>query len=122
MEAMQVRVRWNQMLQSAEEREQIKRELNICASELAQIRSRLGGLSSLKLQIRRIGQLEEQIQIQAQQEILFANTVVNLCGLYKRNENRLVDYSDAVGRMARRESFLNQNLTELNQVFQKVLL
>lgn len=122
MGAMQVRVRWNQMLQSAEEREQIKRELNICASELAQIRSRLGGLSSLKLQIKRIGQLEEQIQIQAQQEILFANTVVNLCGLYKRNENRLVDYSDAVGRMAKRESFLNQNLTELNQVFQKVLL
>lgn len=119
---MQIRVKGNQMLQSAREREEIRRELNVCIAELARIRSSLMGLSSLEEQIKKIGQLEEQIETEKQYEILFANAIVNICGLYERNENRLVDYSDIVGRMAKRETLLNQNLTELNRIFHKVLL
>ena len=88
---MQIKVKGNQMLQSAEEREKIRRELNVCASELAQIRSRLAGLSSLELQRKKIGQLEAQIETEEQYENLFANTIVNICGLYERNESRLVE-------------------------------
>lgn len=121
MEVMQTRVRGNQMLQSVEDGKRIKRELDVCVSELAQIRRRLTELSNLDLQIKKIRQLEEQIQTEGQYSILFANAIVNICGLYERNENRLVDYSDAVGRIAKREALSNQNLQELNKIFHKVL-
>lgn len=119
---MQTKVKGNQMLQSVEDSEKMKAELNTCISELAQIRTNLADLSSLEQQMNKIRQIEDILSTEKRYCILFANTISNIYRLYETNETKLVDYSEMVRRMVRRESFSNQSLGELGKIFHKVLL
>jgi len=110
------------MLQSVKDIRKIKKELDACESELTQVRKKLTELSGMEQPMKRIQQLQCNVETESQYCILFENTLTNICRLYETNEKKLIDYSDFVGKIARRESFMNQNLKELYEIFNKVLL
>lgn len=119
---MQIKIRWDGILQAVEERERMKKELDRVVFELEQVRKGLSELSSLERQRKKIVQLEERIEKEGRNCLLFANTIANIYRLYQTNENRLTDYSETVRRMAKRESFSCQNLEGLMEIFYRILL
>jgi len=118
---MQTKVRLNEMLRAVEEREEIKKKLDACESELAQIKRELSELSGMELPIERIQQCEEKVETESRYIVLFKNALSNISTLYEKNENKLVDYSENIRIAARRESFSNQDLKELSKVFYNIL-
>lgn len=119
---MQIRVRPKDMLLIAEDMVDIKRRMGACESELAQVRKNLAGLSGFEDQIAQIQQCGDGIEREAQYCILFSNILINVCRIYETNEMNLINYGEQVKRMARQESFENQNLDELREKFNRIIL
>lgn len=116
---MQVRIRQNGMLRSVEDMKKIRSTLDACESELARIRRELAMLSGMEQPIGRIRRCEENVETESRYSILFGSTLTNICRLYGMNEDRLVDYSEAVRKAAVRESLSRQNLSGLYEIFHK---
>ncbi len=98
----------------------MQRKINICISELAQIRRELGSLSGLEESIVQIRQCEEELEIQVSYCILLGNAICQICRQYTDTEYIAIDYSEDVRRKAQRGSVGNRTLKELYSLFNTV--
>lgn len=120
---MQVNVKIIPMKQAAEDMVQIRKKINTCEAELAQIRKDLGELelSDFDEVLARMVRCEKKLAYFARFCTLFGMTIGQIASQYERTEVRIVDYHENVKRKALRESVARRNLRDLHRLFEKIM-
>lgn len=120
---MQVNIKTIPMKQIPEDMAQIRRKINTCEMELAQIRKELAELelSSLEEQLGRILQCEKKLAHFARYCTLFGTAVTQICRQYENTEARIIDYNENVKKKALRESVSRRNLSDLRGLLEKMM-
>ncbi len=117
---MQVNVKTRPMNAIPDDMNLIRKKINTCMLDLAQVRRDLASLSGLEEQVIRLKKCEEKLEVQARYCALFGNTVNQICRQYINTENIVIDYSESVRKKAARESFKCRNLKELYPLFNEL--
>lgn len=118
---MQMSVKALPMEQAADEMYLIRKKVDICGSELTQIRHDLAALSSLDEQLEQLRRCEEQLEQQARYCTLFGNMIRQICRQYFHTESKIIEHSELVERKAWRESLSGRDLRGLSLLFHKVI-
>lgn len=120
---MQVKIKTIPMKQIPEDMTQMRKKINTCEAELAQIRKELAELelSSADEALSQIFQCERKLERFARYCTLFGTAVSQICSQYEHTETRIIDYSEQVKRKALRESVCRRNLKDLRGLFEKIV-
>ena len=120
---MQVNIKTIPMKQIPEDMAQIRRKINTCEMELAQIRKELAELelSNVEEPLGRILQCEKKLAHFARYCILFGTAAAQICCQYENTEARIIDYSVNVKKKALRESVSRRNLSDLRGLLEKMM-
>lgn len=120
---MQVNIKTIPMKQIPEDMVQIRKKINTCEAELAQIRRELAELELLSVDevLSQIIQCEKKLDRFARYCTLFGTAASQICSLYENTETRIIDYSETVKRRGLRESVCRRNLKDLRSLFEKIV-
>lgn len=121
MTEMQMRIKLNGMRQSVQDMNQLRKQLNLCQSELERVKQDLKTISSMEAPLTYIQKCEYNIEIQKRYCILFENVIHQVIRLYERNEYNLIDYSENVHRTANRDIFENRSLKGIASALHRAL-
>lgn len=117
---MQARVRLNPLYESAEDFNKIRKSLSDCQAEMADVRRELAQLSNMELPMESLSKCESRLEEYSLYCSIFGNAIVQIAGLWERNENRLIENSEGIRKTAERAGFVSVNLTDLRLMYQKI--
>lgn len=118
---MEVRVKLNAMRQSAQDMNQLRKQLNLCQSELEAVKRDLLKISHIDVPLAHIKRCQNSIEMQSRYCSMFENVIYHVSRLYESNENKLIEDSENVRMAASRDNFENRSLRGIASIFYMAL-